>query len=119
MIQSITRLVMRFALWIVSWFKHAPKPLRTLHLGELPEVLDADAVYVVGEGEHRWFVALLCPCGCGATVQVSLLPDAEPRWRLVEHADKTISLQPSVCGRIGCQSHFFLRRGRIEWCGQR
>jgi hypothetical protein len=119
MMKFITDLVMRIWLWLASWFKGAPKPLRTVHVEELPEVLHPNAVYVLGEGQHKWFVALRCPCGCGATVQVSLLPDAKPRWRLIEHADKTVSLEPSVWGRMGCRSHFFLRRGVIEWCGQR
>lgn len=116
MIKFILNLVTRIWLWITSWFRRAPKPLRTVHLEELPERLEAGVVYVLGEGAHKWFVALLCPCGCGATVQVSLLPDAVPTWKLIEHPDQTISLHPSVWGRVGCRSHFFLRRGQIQWC---
>jgi hypothetical protein len=103
--------------WITSWFRRAPKPLHTVHLEELPEQLGAGAVYVLGEGSHKWFVAMICPCGCGETVQVSLLTEARPRWRLVEHSDGTISLEPSVWRKVGCRSHFFLRRGMIQWCG--
>ena len=101
-----------------SWFvRPAPlvEPLRTVHTDELPEQLDLNAVYVLGEGEHVWFVAMMCPCGCEATLQMSLLPDAKPRWRLIEHADGTITLQPSVWRKIGCKSHFFLRRGLVQW----
>lgn len=113
------KLVRRFILnlwcWITSWFRRRPKPLRTVHLEELPEQLAAGAVYVLGDGPHRWFVAMACSCGCGETVQVSLLADAKPRWRLIEHADETISLEPSVWRRVGCRSHFFVRKGLIEW----
>ncbi len=105
-------------LWLASWFRRAPEPLRTVHLEELPEDLDPGAAYVLGEGKNKWFVVMLCPCGCGKKVEVSLLSDAEPRWRLIEHADKTISLEPSVWRRVGCRSHFFVRRGFIEWCGR-
>lgn len=119
MIAFLTGLFARLWLWLVSWFKRAPKPLRTVHLEELPEQLDAQYVYVLGEGPHKWFVAMRCPCGCEATVQMSLLRDAKPRWRLVEHSDGTISLEPSVWRKVGCRSHFFLRRGFIHWCGQR
>lgn len=117
MIRLVTRLLGRVWLWVTTWSRGAPKRLRTIHLEELPEQLDAGVVYVLGEGPHRWFVALLCPCGCGATVQVSLLADAKPRWHLLEHPDKTISLHPSVWRKVGCRSHFFLRNGCIQWCG--
>ena len=113
------RSVTRIWLWLTSWFQRTPTPLRTVCLEELPEQLDAGTVYVLGEGPHKWFVAMICPCGCGATVQMSLLPDAVPKWKLIEHGDKSISLLPSVWRRVGCRSHFFLRRGFIEWCGQR
>jgi hypothetical protein len=103
--------------WIRSWFVRKPTPLRTVHLEELPDQLDPKAVYVLGEGKHRWFAAMLCPCGCGATVQVSLMPESRPRWRLIEHgADGTVSLDPSLWREGGCESHFFLRRGLIQWC---
>jgi hypothetical protein len=116
MMRFIFGVVVRVWLWVVSWFKRAPEPLRTVYLEELPEQLIDDAVYVLGVGPHKWFVALLCPCGCGATLQMSLLADANPRWRLIEHSDRTISLAPSVWRRIGCRSHFFLRHGFIRWC---
>ena len=73
-------------------------------------------MYVLGEGEYRWFVALLCPCGCGALLQMSLLEEAEPRWSLDEHDDGTVSLHPSVWRTAGCRSHFFVRRNTIYWC---
>lgn len=117
MVKLVTGLLTRISAWLTSQCRRAPRPLQTVHLEELPDQLGANEVYVLGEGENRWFVALTCPCGCGATVQVSLLPDAKPRWRLVEHADKTVSIEPSIWRRAGCQSHFFLHRGFIEWCG--
>ena len=103
--------------WLRSWFVRPVRPLQTVHVEELPDKLDPKAVYVLGEGKHLWFVAMLCPCGCKQVLQVSLLPDSKPRWRLIEHADDgSITLQPSVWRKIGCASHFFLRRGLIQWC---
>ena len=105
--------------WLRSWFVRPVRPLQTVHVEELPDVLDPRAVYVLGEEKYLWFVALLCPCGCKEVLQVSLLPDAKPKWKLVEHIDDgSITLQPSVWRKIGCRSHFFLRRGRIQWCGE-
>ncbi len=92
-----------------------PVPLETIHLDELPDELKSDAVYLIGEKSYLWSAALLCPCGCESVVQLNLLPDAEPCWRVVEHADGTVSLAPSIWSRCGCGSHYFLRRGIIKW----
>jgi hypothetical protein len=48
----------------------------------LPETL-----YAIGENGHLWHVSLVCPCWCGATIALNLLPDDSPRWRLYESAD--------------------------------
>lgn len=92
------------------------RQLETVRTEELPQNLSWQEVYVLGEGGNVWFVALLCPCGCGALLQMSLLPGADPRWHLIQHDDGSVSLQPSVWRKVGCRSHFFIRRGRIDWC---
>jgi len=112
---------MRLFRWIWrnvrGWFgPRRERPLKTVTVEELPDRLDAKTVYVAGENGHVWFVAMLCPCGCGETLQVSLLADVRPRWSLTQHQDETISLRPSVWRQVGCRSHFFLVRGRIQWC---
>ncbi len=73
-------------------------------------------VYVLGEKQYLWSVALLCPCGCGEALHMSLHDDSRPRWRIRDHRDGTVTLFPSVWRTVGCRSHFFLRRGRVEWC---
>lgn len=83
---------------------------------EVPDALRPRTLYVVGENGHRWFAAFLCPCGCGAVIQASLLPNSRPHWQLSEHLDGTVSLHPSVWRTKGCRSHFVLKRGRIRWC---
>src|SRR5262249_39992477 len=108
-------------LWRTAWrwVWRQPLPLRTVWVDDLPDILEAKRVYIVGEGGHLWFAALLCPCGCGATVHTSFMPDSRPRWTLTVHADGTISLAPSIWRTRGCCSHFFLRRGVIAWCSPR
>jgi len=92
-----------------------PVPLETIYLGELPDKLKKDAVYLIGENGYLWSAALLCPCGCQAIIQLNLLSDAKPCWRVEEHTNGTISLAPSVWSRRGCGSHYFVRRGFIKW----
>lgn len=96
------------------WFVRSDG-LRTVQAEELPERVAAETLYVVGEGRHLWSVALQCPCGCHALIQLNLLPGAEPRWQLTKHHDGSITLHPSIWRQQGCRSHFFVRKGRIEW----
>jgi len=83
---------------------------------ELPGTLRDRIVYVVGEEGIDYYAAMRCPCGCGDILQLSLLPEGRPRWRVHEDRRGIASLSPSVNRTVGCRSHFSLRDGRIEWC---
>ena len=87
----------------------------TRTVDDLPDVLAPERLYLVGDDACPWSAALLCPCGCEATIQLSLLPGDKPSWRAVRHFSGSVSLRPSVWRTRGCRSHFFLRRGRIVW----
>lgn len=102
--------------WFSGLFRRKPRPWATELAGDIPEKARPSTVYLVGEGEYLWFIVFLCPCGCGELVQLNLLPDARPRWSAERHPDGTVTLSPSVWQVAGCRSHFFLRRGRVEWC---
>ena len=94
-----------------------PPRYRVERAGEVPDAPEVGTLYVVGEGAHEWYAVLRCPCGCGETLVMSLLADARPRWRVLVDDDGAPSLSPSVHRVVGCRSHFFLRSGRIDWCG--
>lgn len=102
--------------WLLRIFRRPPRPYTTIEATDLPNAIKAREVYLIGENGYLWYVAMLCPCGCGATVQLSCLPDARPCWGVSRHADQTISLHPSVARLKGCKSHYFLKRGQIIWC---
>ncbi|WP_236000503.1 DUF6527 family protein [Bradyrhizobium uaiense] len=57
-----------------------------------------------------------CPCGCRQTIELLLIREAKPRWDLSVDPAGRPSLRPSVWVQTGCRSHFWLRRGRVEWC---
>jgi uncharacterized protein DUF6527 len=59
---------------------------------------------------------LLCPCGCGETIHLSLATDATSSWRLQTHRGNRVTLLPSVWRTVGCKSHFIIYRGHIFWC---
>jgi hypothetical protein len=55
-------------------------PYRTKQVEELPEVLAPSTLYLIGT--PQWAAALSCPCGCSARIELSLLTDDRPRWRV-------------------------------------
>lgn len=87
---------------------------RAVRVNELPDTLKPRSVYLIGGGAP-WCAALLCPCGCRAVLQLSLLDDDSPRWRLLLDCDGLPTLVPSIRRTQGCRSHFYLRRGRVVW----
>lgn len=72
-------------------------------------------LYVVGLREAPFCAAMLCPCGCGDALYISLVEDDWPRWRVKVYADGTPTIVPSIWRVVGCRSHFFLFWGRIRW----
>ena len=83
--------------------------------GSMPSSLKPKVLYVVTEDGIAWQAALICPCGCGDRLDLNLLPDERPCWRVGIGSDEIASLQPSVWRTEGCRSHFFLREGHIVW----
>lgn len=107
------KLLWRIWLWIRSLFetRYQTKVVR----GDLPKILAGRTIYLVEEDGYREQAAMLCPCGCGHVIQLNLLVDERPCWSATTHDDGTVSLHPSVWGRKGCKSHFWFRRGRVNW----
>jgi hypothetical protein len=57
----------------------------------------------------------LCACGCGNKVVTPISPAA---WRLIYDGD-SVSLYPSIGSwEFPCQSHYWIRRNRVEWSRQ-
>lgn len=82
---------------------------------DVPDQLRSGTVYLVGNQGYYWQNVMLCPCGCQQVLYMNLMDDYDPYWKYVIQG-KTISLNPSVNRLVGCKSHFFLRKGKIEWC---
>lgn len=100
----------------IIWKEEIPR--FTKYVTELPDNLSDEFIYVVGENRFLWFVALKCPCKCGDTIHLNLLPEAKPCWEVEKHFDETVSLRPSVWSLQGCGSHYFVQNGKIKWCGK-
>ena len=99
-----------------AWFDWRHPPYRTQVVSDnLPAHLIDHVLYVVEEDGYQEQAAMLCPCGCGRTLHMNLLPDERPCWVLTRHDDGTSTLNPSVWRQKDCRSHFWFRRGRIIW----
>ncbi len=103
--------------WLVAlWPWRKPQLFRSLRVEDFPDKLQRATIYLAGEGDNLWAASMVCPCGCREVIELNLLKQVRPCWSAQEHTDGTISLLPSVWRQKGCRSHFFVRRGRIEWC---
>lgn len=113
----------------MTWFKHhfrtvrdrlyewlAPRYRTLLIAGQLPVILKKRTLYIVQEDGFLEQAAMICPCGCKKTLHMNLLPDERPCWHVAQHKDGTTSLHPSVWRKKECGSHFWFRRGRVQWC---
>lgn len=111
--------------WLRRYFRTAREglytwlvpPYRTRIVdGDLPKKLRGRTLYIVQEDGFAEQAVMICPCGCKRTLHMNLLADERPCWRVTHHDDGTATLYPSVWRKKDCQSHFWFRRGRIEWC---
>src|SRR5437868_5740137 len=81
---------------------------RSRRVEDAPDRPERGVVYIVGEDGYDWSAVLKCPGGCGKVLEMNLLPDAKPVWRVSEHEDGSVSLRPSVWLKTGCRCHFVL-----------
>lgn len=92
-----------------------PSPcFRAVHISELPAAPQKHAIYLIGEREP-WSVALLCPCGCGDLIHLSMLETDSPHWRIRFDQRNHPTLLPSVWRTVGCRSHFILQSELVRW----
>ncbi len=109
--QKLTALAQRM---MRPWIKKGR--WRAIAIDEVPDSFQHQCLYLIGEGAP-WAAACLCPCGCGEVINLSLLEEDSPSWKLSFDRDGLPTLSPSIWRTKGCRSHFFLRRGRVVWCG--
>lgn len=92
------------------------KLIKVDYVDELPRRLDPTKLYVIREKSLLLQASMNCPDGCGTVINLNLLSDDHPCWKL--HIDQAgaPTLSPSVWRREGCGAHYFLRAGKVVWC---
>lgn len=108
---------MRWPIWVLSLLERL-LPARRIDVIEgeaLPKKLPRRNMVLLRDAGEDWSVGMRCPCGCGQHIELALILEAKPCWKLLVEPDEIPTLTPSVWLRKGCRSHFFVRRGRVDW----
>src|SRR5882724_98703 len=71
---------------------------RATFVDERPEVAEMTAavLYIAGNRDTPFCAAMLCPCGCGDALYMSLVEGDRPRWRVKVYLDGTPTVPPSI-----------------------
>lgn len=110
---------------MMAWLEHALErwgawwrgDLRVVEMegDTLPAEMPRRLLVHMVDGRMSWSAGLVCPCGCGEVIELLLLRSADPHWTLsIDRYDRP-TLHPSVWKKVGCKSHFWLRKGRVIW----
>ncbi|WP_438853230.1 DUF6527 family protein [Brevundimonas nasdae] len=103
----------------LRWIKMQPQlDFRTCHAIDMPprEDLPNGALVIVGDRRAPKWVTIQCPCHCGTPLLLSLSKARRPQWSVRVDWWGRPSLEPSVRRTDGCRCHFWLRKGKVQWC---
>ena len=84
--------------------------------------MEPGIVYVVGGRGYQKWALFLCPRHEHEIVQLSLMPNRRPRWTITADFLERPTIDPSVRQLEDSYAHFWIRRGKVQWCtdtGQR
>ena len=105
----------RFWRWLFPK-KLKPRQVHFIEGDTPPRVIEGRDLVVAREDGEDWAVAFLCPCGCNDRLELALIPEVRPNWKLSVSSESLPSLHPSIWRKDRCHSHFWLREGLIIWC---
>jgi hypothetical protein len=96
---------------------HEPDIRRVEYVQSMSAVPQArrDVMYVVGsEGALKWAL-ISCPCRCGDTIDVNLMPNHYPHWALFVRSGYA-TVWPSLhAPKERCGSHFWICDNVVYW----
>lgn len=81
-----------------------------------PADLLPGVVVVVRDGTLEKWACLECPGGCGEKIQLSLSKANRPHWSVRTDWLGRPTLTPSIRQTNQCRCHFWVEKGRVEWC---
>lgn len=109
---------MKKPMWLLKFieFLLPDRRIKIIDGDTLPNHLPLRNIVLAREDGEDWAVGFMCPCGCGKKLELLLVKEASPNWKLTIDASNKPSLHPSVWLKSGCRSHFWMRKGKVVWC---
>lgn len=96
-----------------SWLRLS---IRIQPVAERPRSPKRRRLYVTFQAGAPAFGVMICPCGCGETLNLRFFGERNPRWSVTWDGRKRPTVLPSIWRKSGCHSHFHLIAGRVRWC---
>lgn len=82
---------------------------------DLPDTIKSKQILIIKDGVEPELLVLKCPCGCNQDIMLNLLKDTKPKWDFDFTSKDEINIYPSIWRNIGCKSHFFIKKGKVDW----
>jgi Family of unknown function (DUF6527) len=111
--------VQAFLLWLLVTLRLVRQPDLVMKLvpdHPDPDTMDFGVIYVVGGAGYRKWAYFRCPADHEEIIQLSLMPERRPRWKVTRGFLGRPTIHPSVRQLDGSYAHFWVKNGRIDWC---
>ena len=111
--------MLRWIVFILVWLGIIERPRFVVrYAGSHPTVseLSKSDFVIVRSGNFTKWACFRCPCGCGDKIALSLASERTPSWRVSVDWLGRPTVAPSVWQRDRCHSHFWIKKGAVEWC---
>jgi Family of unknown function (DUF6527) len=104
---------------ILIWLRLIPKvdlAAQIVPTHPNPEEIKSGKMLIVGGASYQKWACFQCPGGCGESVLLSLNQSQHPRWKVSLDWIGRPTVYPSVKQLNECRCHFWIKKGKIEWC---
>ena len=99
-------------LWKMKYFRYK---IKVIPDNPAPGTLGRNIVYVVGSNKFVKWAYLKCPCGCEEIIMLPLSKVQRPSWSVKRDFIGRATIMPSIFKLDGCKSHFWIKKGKVEW----
>jgi hypothetical protein len=107
-------MIKRFTNWFHNFFKKE-KLYKSKFVTDLPDQLNPNIIYLVHNNGYTWQAVMICPCGCNKILNMNLMKEHHPSWKVELDKKKLVTFHPSINRMVGCKSHFFIKKGQVSW----
>jgi hypothetical protein len=104
---------------LLVWLSIVRKPdflLQAVTDHPAPDSIMPGVIHVVGGPGYQKWAYFRCPAKTDEIIQLSLMSNRRPRWENRRAALGRPTIYPSVRQLEGSYAHFWIRKGRVEWC---